>query len=64
MKPFNGSGCFVEVRSVWSLFRFVRSRHSSCIMEEWIRLASAFVSRVPVAVRITVVVGEIETESL
>lgn len=53
----NGSACFVVVRNVRSFFRFIQSRHSSGIMEEWIRFTLALVSRILVAVRITVVVG-------
>lgn len=40
-----GNGCLVAVRSVGSLFRFIRSRHSFCKMEEQNRFPSAQVLR-------------------
>lgn len=57
MSPSNGSCCLIAVRSAGSLFHYIRSRHFSGIMGQWIRFSLASVSERLVPVRITVVVG-------
>lgn len=62
--PSTGSDCFGAVWSVWSLFRSIRSRHSSSIMEKWNVFSPDSVSRRFVSVRVELVVGLLNTRSL
>lgn len=64
MIPSKGNCCFVAVRSAESSFLFFRFRHSSGIVDEWIRFTSVPVSRRYIAVYITFVVCPYNIQSL